>query len=145
VVGDDGALTLVPAPLRCRCQRGVSAMAHAPGMNDDGVAHSIRRAIGGDGDAIAWVAAHGPDSGDAILMALAAVLERDPAALERARTVAGTTRQRQVVEIARAHLDGAAELVDALARDHLVDHPDSLIVAWIASHEIGPDRQPGST
>jgi hypothetical protein len=120
-------------------------MAHAPGMHDDGVARSIRRAIGGDVDAIAWVAAHGPDSGDAILMALAAVLERDPAALERARTVAGTTRERQVVEIARAHLDGAAELVDALARDHLVDHPGSHIVAWIASHDIGPDCQPGRT
>ena len=28
------------------------------------------------------------------------------------------------------------ELVDALARDHLVDYPDSLIVAWIASDAI---------
>jgi hypothetical protein len=38
------------------------------------------------------------------------------------------------VEIARAHLAGQSELVDALARDHLVDYPDSLIVAWIASN-----------
>ena len=35
--------------------------------------------------------------------------------------------------IARAHLTQDVDLVDALARDHLVDYPDSLIVAWIAS------------
>ena len=44
-----------------------------------------------------------------------------------------TSRDRQVVAIARAHLAGDSELVDALARDHLVTFPDSLIVSWIAS------------
>jgi len=29
-------------------------------------------------------------------------------------------------------VSGERELVDALARDHLVDHPDSVLVAWIA-------------
>ena len=66
-------------------------------------------------------------------LVMAAVLERQPGRLDRARAVAATSRDRQVVAIARAHLDGERELVDALARDHLVDHPDSLIVGWIAS------------
>jgi hypothetical protein len=48
-----------------------------------------------------------------------------------------------VVEIARAHLDGNSELVDALARDHLVDFPDSLIVAWIASDAVERTRRQG--
>ena len=44
------------------------------------------------------------------------------------------------VGIAAAHLRGERELVDALARDHLVDHPDNVLVAWIAgaSH---PDKE----
>jgi hypothetical protein len=36
------------------------------------------------------------------------------------------------VAIAAAHHRGDRELVDALARDHLVDHPDNVLVAWIA-------------
>ena len=46
---------------------------------------------------------------------------------------AGTTRDRQVVAIAAAHLAGDSDRVDALARDHLVDYPDSILVAWIAA------------
>ena len=38
--------------------------------------------------------------------------------------------------ITRAHLGGNRDLVDALARDHLVEYPDSLIVAWIASDAV---------
>jgi hypothetical protein len=41
------------------------------------------------------------------------------------------------VAIADACLSGDRALVDALARDHLVDNPGSFIVAWIAS---GPTR-----
>ena len=43
-----------------------------------------------------------------------------------------TTRDRQLVAVAAAHLAGDPDRVDALARDHLVDHPDSILVAWIA-------------
>ncbi len=50
--------------------------------------------------------------------------------------MAATSRDRQVVAIARAHLDDESKLVDALARDHLVDYPDSLIVSWIASDAL---------
>jgi hypothetical protein len=48
-----------------------------------------------------------------------------------------------VVAVARAHLDGNSQLVDALARDHLVDYPDSLIVAWIASDADASARLEG--
>jgi hypothetical protein len=51
---------------------------------------------------------------------------------------ARTTRDRQLVAIAGAHLDGNAELLGALVRDHLVDHPDSLLAAWIATQPAGP-------
>ena len=45
--------------------------------------------------------------------------------------------------IAGAHRRGERELVDALARDHLVDHPDSVLVAWIAdaSHSQTPNKE----
>jgi hypothetical protein len=46
--------------------------------------------------------------------------------------MAATTRDRQLVAIAAAHLRGERDLVDALARDHLADHPDNVLVAWIA-------------
>jgi hypothetical protein len=60
------------------------------------------------------------------------LLAGDASDLSRARVVARTSRSRQIVAIAGAHLAGDRELVDALARDHLVDFPDSLIVAWVA-------------
>ncbi|HEV2927521.1 MAG TPA: hypothetical protein VGW74_02425 [Propionibacteriaceae bacterium] len=40
--------------------------------------------------------------------------------------------------IAAAYGAGDDDRVDALARDHLVDHPDHLLVAWIAA---GAGRQ----
>ncbi len=101
----------------------------------------IRRAIGGDADAISWIVSQAETSDRVAVIAMAAVLERNPAWLTRAGQVAGTSRERQLVVIARAHLDGACELVDVLAHDHLADHPDSLIVSWIASCSAGPDQR----
>ncbi len=34
---------------------------------------------------------------------------------------------------AAAHLAGHRNRVETLARDHLADHPDSVLVAWIAA------------
>ena len=109
---------------------------HVGLMTDDGVDDAIRQAIGGDTDAISGIAGRADTTDDALVIVMAALLDRDANRLGRARAVAATSRDRQVVEIARAHLDGQSELVDALARDHLVDHPDSLIVAWIASDAV---------
>ena len=53
--------------------------------------------------------------------------------MTRAGALAVTTRDRQLVAIATAHLDGDADRVEDLARDHLADHPDSVLVAWITS------------
>ena len=55
------------------------------------------------------------------------------------RPSAATTRDRQLVAIAAAHLAGDAGRVEDLARDHLADHPDSVLVAWItAAHPSTP-------
>ena len=76
---------------------------------------------------------------------MAALLERQPRQLERAWTLAVQSRDRQMVAIARARLAGDVDLVDALARDHLVDYPDSYVVAWIASDATGRDDLADST
>jgi hypothetical protein len=109
-------------------------------MTDEGEDNSIRRAIGGDLAAISWIVAQADTIDDAVVITMAALLERHPHRLDRARDVAATSRDRQVVAIARAHLDDESELVDALARDHLVDYPDSLIVSWIASDALREAR-----
>ena len=80
-----------------------------------------------------------------ILVAAALFAPDGDGLLARAGGVAATTRDRQLVAIATAHLRGERELVDALARDHLVDHPDNVLVAWIAgaSHAADPtDKEP---
>ena len=107
-------------------------------MTEDAADTAIRQAIGGDADAIAWITAQADTTETAVLIVMAALLERQPAHLDRAGAVAATSRERQVVAIARSHLGGERELVDALARDHLVDHPDSLIIAWVASGAAVP-------
>ncbi len=102
-------------------------------MSDDGTDSAIRRAIGGDPDAVEWIDEQVATTDRAVLVVMAALLSDRPDLLDRADGLAATRRERQEVAIARFHLDGRAELVDALARDHLVDHPDSLIIAWVAS------------
>ena len=53
--------------------------------------------------------------------------------LEQATGLASTTRERQLVAIAAAHLAGETDSADFLAREHLVDYPDSVFAAWIAA------------
>jgi hypothetical protein len=105
----------------------------------------IRQAIGGDPGATAWILTEADTTRSAVVIAMAALLEQTPCRLGRALAAASTSRDRQLVEIARAHLDGKGELVDALARDHLVDYPDSLIVAWIASDAVVRSRRKGQS
>ena len=116
---------------------------HPDHMTDHAVDTVIRQAIGGDSGATTWILAQADTTESALVIAMAALLERLPGRLERALATASTSRDRQVVEIARAHLDGKSELVDALARDHLVDYPDSLIVAWVASDAVVRSRRKG--
>jgi hypothetical protein len=105
-------------------------------MGGDAIDDIVRHAIGGDAVAVEWIATHAGTSDHALVLVMAAVLTRDPGPLDQARVLATTSRHRQIVEIASAHLAGRREQVDALARDHLVDHPDSLLVAWIAAGAV---------
>ncbi len=106
---------------------------------------AIRQAIGGDPGAIAWIVDNAGTSSEASVVVMAALLERQPRQLERAWALAIQSRDRQMVAIARARLTGDVDLVDALARDHLVDYPDSYVVAWIASDATGRDDLAAST
>jgi hypothetical protein len=72
------------------------------------------------------------------LVALALTAPEPGVLLRRASELAETTRDRQVVAIATAYVAGDTDRVDALARDHLVDHPDSFLVAWITSRKDLP-------
>jgi len=67
------------------------------------------------------------------LVADALVAPDWPALLERADSTAATTRDRQLVAVAAAYLHGDADRALLLARDHLAEHPDSVLVAHIAA------------
>jgi phage tail sheath protein FI len=93
----------------------------------------LHRLVVGDDAAIAAIVATSRTSDDPLILVAAALFAPDgDRLLARAEGIAATTRDRQLVAIASAHRRGDRELVDALARDHLVDHPDSVLVAWIA-------------
>ena len=53
--------------------------------------------------------------------------------LEQASARAGTTRERQLVAIAAAHLADDDDRADFLAREHLADYPDSAFAVWITA------------
>ena len=101
----------------------------------------------GDDAAIAAIVEESRTSEDPLILVMAALFGPDgDGLLARAASLAATTRDRQLVAIAGAHRNGERELVDALARDHLVDHPDNVLVAWIAdaSHNQTPTKKEGS-
>ena len=93
----------------------------------------LHRLLAGDDAAVGAIveAARGGDD-PSVLAAAALFVPDGDALLARAAASATTTRDRQLVAIATAHRRGDRQLVDALAREHLVDHPDSVLVAWIA-------------
>ena len=93
----------------------------------------LRRLVTGDDAAITAIVNASRTSDDPLILVAAALFSpRGDCLLVRAEGLASTTRERQVVAIAAAHQRGDRELVSALARDHLVDHPDNVLVAWIA-------------
>lgn len=72
---------------------------------------------------------------DIPVLVAAALLGASPAdLLTEASKLATTTADRQFVAIAAAHLAGDHDRVDALARDHLVDHPTRPLLVWIIDH-----------
>ena len=97
----------------------------------------VRRFIGGDPAAAALIVEAAATCDDPALLVTAALIRpAAPDLLARAGRAASGTRERQLVAIAVAYLDGDADRVDALARDHLADHPDSLLVAWLAGAAV---------
>ena len=103
----------------------------------------LLRMIGGD-EAAAGEILDRAKTNDSPALLVAASLVTDGSAepagfLARAEKNAATTRDRQLVAIATAHLDDDADLLDALVRDHLSDHPDNILAAWIASQRTHTD------
>lgn len=89
----------------------------------------------GDAAAVAEIVEQAQASDDVTTLVSAALFATDSTdLLRRAAARAKTTRDRQLVAIAVAHVAGDIDLVDALARDHLTDHPTSVLVAWITAH-----------
>jgi hypothetical protein len=76
--------------------------------------------------------------GASLLVAAALVSHDSNELLARAAATATTTRDRQLVAITAAHLAHDEDLLDALVRDHLADHPDSILAAWIATQHQRP-------
>ena len=110
----------------------------------------IAQLISGQTTATAGIVARARTSKEPILLVAAALISPTatqmtaPDLMARARTWAASTRDRQLVAIATAHLAGDTDRVDALAREHLVDYPDSVLVSWLASSARSsmPDRTP---
>jgi hypothetical protein len=104
-------------------------------------AHTLHRLAVGNPAAVAEIVDLARASDDATTLVVAALFAGDgDALLVRAGHHAVTTRERQTVAIAAAHLRGDRDLVDALARDHLIEHPDSVLVAWIAGAGARTER-----
>jgi hypothetical protein len=101
-----------------------------PVTSDD--ASLLLRLIGGHAAAADEILALAPVSDNPGLLVAAAMLSRDATHLVRAQEAARTPRDRQLVVLAQTHLRGDTELFDVLVRDHLADHPDHLMAAWIA-------------
>jgi len=92
----------------------------------------LHRLVGGDSDAAIEVLAQAETSRSASVLVAAAMLTGDAHRLDRAMTLAVGARERQLVVLADTFLRGDADLLDVLVRDHLSEHPDHLLAAWIA-------------
>jgi hypothetical protein len=99
----------------------------------------LLRLIGGDPRAVDEVLTLAAVTDDPSVLVAAGLLAADDSYLERAGERAVTVRERQLVVLARAHLSHQPQLFDALVRDHLAEHPDHLLAAWIAGqHHLTP-------
>ena len=109
----------------------------------------VRQLMSGDPAAAAAILADATTSNEPLVLTAAALLDpADPGLLDRAAAAARRPRDRQVVALAAAHLAGDRDRLTALAREHLLDHPDSVIAAWIAAGATGATgstRTTGST
>lgn len=97
-------------------------------------AQLIRRFIAGDRTATRLLVERAETSAEPdVLVAAALVVPAWQRLLARAAEAAESGGDRQLVEVAAAHLRGDLDRTLLLARDHLADHPDSVLVAHIAA------------
>jgi hypothetical protein len=94
----------------------------------------LHQLLRGGEKAVTDLVAHATTSDDVTVLVAAALFSQYPQPLmAEAAAVAMTARQRELVAIATAHLAGDVDRVDALAREHLAYHPDSVLAAWISA------------
>ena len=98
----------------------------------------LNRLVGGDPLAAEELLALAPTTTSASVVVAAALLSQNGALLTRATQLAHTPRERQLVVLADAYLCCNTDLFDALVRDHLAEHPDHLLAAWIAGRPQHP-------
>ncbi|MET0997389.1 MAG: hypothetical protein ABWX73_01630 [Marmoricola sp.] len=98
----------------------------------------LHRLVGGDPRAADEVLELATTTDSASVLVAAALLTLDADLLDRARAHAVTARERQLVVLADAHMRGNTDLLDVLVRDHLAEHPDHLLAAWIAGRPQHP-------
>ena len=111
-------------------------------MNNDETL--IRRLVAGDTTIVTTTLARPETEQTPTTLLVAALVAAAPGdLLVRASRLARSTRERQLVAIADAHLSGDDARLGALVRDHLVDHPDSLLAAWIATQHTTPSAATG--
>jgi hypothetical protein len=89
--------------------------------------------------AVSHAVAYAARADDVTVLVAAALFSPNAGALmTQAAAAASTPSQRQLLAVAAAHLAGDADLVDALAREHLAYHPDSVLVACISALRPSP-------
>jgi hypothetical protein len=103
-------------------------------VTDDNTA-VLHRLIGGDPNASAEILDRAARATSPQLLVAAALIAGDPGLLTRAAAHATTTRDRQLVALAEAHLRGDTDLLHVLVHDHLAEHPDNLLASWIAGRQ----------
>jgi hypothetical protein len=99
----------------------------------------IRQLINDDAVEADGLLAYAKASDDPMVLVVAALTHPgEDGLLAQALRAASASRDRQVIAIASAWLAGEAGRVDALAREHLADYPDSVLVAWLAASASPP-------
>ena len=112
-------------------------------MTPDDVDALVRQLICGDPAAASSILTNAFTSTEPLVLTAAALLDPGaPVLLARAIAAATRTEDRQVTAVAAAHLAGDPDRVTALAREHLLEHPGSVLVAWIAAGAPGTPAPP---
>jgi hypothetical protein len=105
----------------------------------------VRQLISGDPAAAAAILAQATTSTEPLVLTVGALLDpASPELLDRAVAAATRRQDRQLTALAAAHLAGDRDRVTALAREHLLDHPESVLAAWIAAGAVTHRDNPTS-